>query len=86
MDKPEDLLGLSDAARLTSISAVWLRQLADQGRVASERTVRGTRLFRRKDIEAFMRERAARPPVRGRPPLKKPTKRTTKPKEKASTQ
>jgi hypothetical protein len=86
MGKPDDLLSLSAAARVAELSAVYLRRLADEGKVVTERTTSGTRLFRRKHIEAFMRRRAARPPLRGRPPHKKPTKRTTKSKEKRSTQ
>lgn len=79
MGNPDDLLSLSDAARLAEISAVYLRRLADEGKVVAERTTSGTRLFRRKHIEAYMRERAARPPARGRPPVATTKKGRSKP-------
>ena len=81
-----ELIILSEAARMVGVSGMWMRHLADTGALPVQRLANGTRLFRRKHIEAFMRRRAARPPVRGRPPSKKLTKRTTKPKEKRSTQ
>ena len=66
-EKPDDLLQISDAARVLGISAPWLRDLANQGRIPTLKTVTGTRLFKRGDLHKYMEERRKNPPRRGRP-------------------
>jgi excisionase family DNA binding protein len=58
---PDDLMSPSDAARVLGISVDQVRQLSDQGRLATLRTVGGRRLFRRSDVDqlAAKRSRAA---------------------------
>ncbi len=81
MGGPDDLMSISDAARLAGVSSEWLRKLCDSGRVPAIRTVAGQRLFRRGDIENYAAERKRRPPQRGRP-KKKVAKVTKKGKTK----
>lgn len=61
----DDLLTATAASRLADISVVYLRQLANAGKIPVLRTTTGTRLFRRGDIDTWLAERKANPPVRG---------------------
>ena len=70
MDGPNDLLSISEAARIAGLSVAWLRTLCDQGRIPAERTQKGYRLFRRRDIEAYLKHREKAPPHPGRPSKK----------------
>jgi excisionase family DNA binding protein len=57
----EDLLNVSDAARLIGISSAGVRALADRGQLPVwRRTVGGMRLFVRRDVESLMKQRAER--------------------------
>lgn len=75
MAEPNDLLSISEAARVAGISIGWLRTLCDQGRIPVERTQKGYRLFRRRDIDKYLKEREKTPPQPGRP--RKKEKRST---------
>ena len=82
-----ELIILSEAARMVGVSGMWMRHLADTDALPVQRLANGTRLFRLKDVKAYIERRKKNPPKVGRPGhKKKPTKRTTKPKEKRSTQ
>ncbi len=45
------------AARQLGYSAGWIRYLADTGRLPSDRTTSGVRLFRDEDLKNFIRKR-----------------------------
>ena len=55
---PEDLLTSTDAARALNVSTELIRWLHNEGKLPALRTVSGTRLFRRSDVEALAAERA----------------------------
>ena len=78
MEKPEDLLAASGAARLVGLSTTHLKYLADKGKIDSIKTTENIRLFRRKDLQALVRSRAENPPRKGRPPMKLAAKTTRK--------
>jgi excisionase family DNA binding protein len=62
----ESLLSTGDAARLLGISAEYLRNLADSGRLPAERTVSGQRIFRSADIQEFQSKREQKKGERAR--------------------
>ena len=78
MTAPDDLLNTSDAARFLGVSADWVRDLSNKGRIPAMRTSAGHRLFKRSDLEKLAAERRKSPPQRGRPPKKKARKVTAK--------
>jgi hypothetical protein len=90
MTNPDDLLTATAASRLADLSATYLRQLANQGKIPILRTTAGTRLYRRGDIESWLAARKANPPRRGPRPRIPATEKRAKlgkaKKEKASTQ
>lgn len=51
-----DYLTIGDAARLTGYSIKTLRRWADEGKVRSERSPGGQRLFLREDVDALPRK------------------------------
>jgi DNA-binding transcriptional MerR regulator len=62
----EPFLLTGDAARVLRISPLRVRQLGDAGVLSiAARTIDGTRLYRRADVEKLAAERAARKPVKG---------------------
>ncbi|MCI0485774.1 MAG: helix-turn-helix domain-containing protein [Blastocatellia bacterium] len=54
-----DLLSTNDVSLRLGVSAVYVRKLADAGKLAAERTVGGQRIFRADDVESLRREREA---------------------------
>lgn len=56
---PNELMTPSDAARILGLSADSVRVLSDTGRLATQRTVSGRRLFRRGDVEKLASDRAS---------------------------
>jgi excisionase family DNA binding protein len=54
-----DLLLVSDAARLIGVSDKTIRLWERVGRLPARKTVRGVRLFDRRDVERLARERRA---------------------------
>jgi hypothetical protein len=51
-----ELLETSDVSHILSLSAIRVRELADEGRFpTAARTPRGGRLFRREDVEGYLR-------------------------------
>ncbi len=65
---PDQLLTPAEAARLLGLSADMVRVLANQGRLATLRTVTGRRLFRRGEVERLATARAAAGRRGPRPP------------------
>ncbi len=60
----EELLEVKDVADLAACSLSWVRFIADDGRLPMAATTpRGTRLFRRGDVEVFLRQRRRGLPV-----------------------
>lgn len=57
-------LTTGDVALRLKISAVYVRQLADEGKLQSVRTASGYRLFKIEDVEKMAAEREMRPQVR----------------------
>src|SRR5262245_14095609 len=58
----DELLSAVDAAKILGLSADMVRLMARDGRLpAAAQTVRGLRLFRRKDVEDLACERAGSP-------------------------
>jgi excisionase family DNA binding protein len=57
---PPSAFGISAAARYLEISESYLRKLEASGQLEAERLVGGQRVFRRKELERFAAERAAR--------------------------
>ena len=56
----DELLESADAGRILNVSAGFVRQLAQRGRLrAAVITPRGVRLFRRVDVERLAAQRAA---------------------------
>lgn len=51
------LLTAEDVARKLKISSARVRQLADEGKIPTARTVRGTRIFCMSDVEKIRDER-----------------------------
>lgn len=54
------LLGTTDAALKLGCSAEWVRRLADEGKLAVERTANGQRIFRAEDVDRLALERRQR--------------------------
>jgi excisionase family DNA binding protein len=54
-----ELLTVMDAARVLDLAPATVRQLENTGKLPAMRTVSGTRLFRRADVEDLKRRRAA---------------------------
>lgn len=52
-ESSEDLIGVSEAARVLGITAETLREWADSRKVTTYRTAGGHRRFRRGDLIAF---------------------------------
>ena len=52
-----DFLMTTDAARFLRKSAEAVRNYERQGKLAATKTANGRRLFRREDLEKFLRER-----------------------------
>jgi len=62
-ERPEgdgEQLTVSVAARLAVKSEGWIRYAADTGKLRCSRTSTGQRLFRRADLEKFLRETRGR--------------------------
>jgi hypothetical protein len=60
-DESEPLLETGDVARAEGVVTATIRADVFAGRLrVAARTVRGTRLFRPADVEAYRKERAAR--------------------------
>jgi DNA-binding transcriptional MerR regulator len=57
MEKNDELLMVSSAAKLLNRSAECVRFYERTGKLRAIRTADGTRLFRRADVEKFLRER-----------------------------
>jgi len=53
----EELLTVHDVAKLAGVTPASVRVWANLGRLPAERTVSGTRLFRRADVTKWLRER-----------------------------
>lgn len=54
----EILLTAADAARILNVAAATVRQMENRGTLrAAQRTERGIRLFRRRDVEALAAKR-----------------------------
>jgi excisionase family DNA binding protein len=51
------LLGTTDAALRLGCSPEWVRRLADEGKLPTERTANGTRIFKASDVERLAAER-----------------------------
>jgi excisionase family DNA binding protein len=60
VDGPDDLMTAMDAGRILGVSVDMVRVLARNGGLPFTATVSGVRLFRRADVDALARERAAR--------------------------
>lgn len=56
----DPLVTTATAARRIGVTPGRVRQLADAGRLANERTIEGVRLFRTSEVERFADARAAR--------------------------
>jgi len=61
----DDLLTVGDAARVLDLTPRYVQDLADHGRLPVLRTVRGTRLFKRSDVDRLEAERAVKRPQKG---------------------
>ena len=67
MQKLDEYVKIATAAEVLGVAENTLRKWADSGKVPSTRNpANGYRLFRRKDLEAFLR-RVARTSEQGRP-------------------
>jgi hypothetical protein len=75
MVKTSELIILSEAARIVGVSGMWMRHLADIGALPVQRLANGTRLFRLKDVAAYIERRKKAPPKVGRPARKKKPKK-----------
>lgn len=60
-----DFLSPSQAARLAGLSSVWLRELAQAGKIPHVKTPLGV-IFCRSDVEELAAKRKENPPPRGR--------------------
>jgi excisionase family DNA binding protein len=56
----EDLLTVADAAKLLGLSESSIRLIERLGGLPCQRTISGTRLFRRADVEQYAAERRSR--------------------------
>ena len=57
MSQKVDILTVSEAARALEVAGQTVRQWADTGKLAAQRTASGQRLFRKADVERLRRER-----------------------------
>jgi excisionase family DNA binding protein len=64
----EDYLTTSTVARMIGMSEPSVRRLQSEGKLKGIRASGGQRLFKRADIEEFVRQRKAVPYRFGRPP------------------
>lgn len=51
-----DLMTKADVARLLNVTPQTVRNMADRGELRAIRTARGWRVFRRRDVERFIRK------------------------------
>jgi len=58
-DRGDELVRVSEAARIAQLSVDTIRRYADAGQLASSRTPSGQRRFRRADVEALVAGRDA---------------------------
>jgi MerR family copper efflux transcriptional regulator len=59
------LLRTTDVAHRLGVSAVYVRQLADEGTLPAEKTEGGYRIFRAEDVERLAIERQQRKQAKG---------------------
>lgn len=53
----EELLTVNDVAKIAGVTPAAVRVWANLGRLHTQRTLSGTRLFRRADVTRWLRER-----------------------------
>jgi excisionase family DNA binding protein len=56
---PDDLLTVTDAAQVLSVSTETIRRYHKAGRLPAQRTPKGIHIFKRRDLEKLAAERAA---------------------------
>lgn len=59
IEQQEQILTVSDAARILGLSRDMVRVLTQKGQLAARRAANGYHLYRRGDVEQLARDRAA---------------------------